>query len=622
MDQSLRRKMSRLLIVLLAVLSVTKSAAAQEAKQPSRVYSRLTDPDAPDPICMNEHMKDPQRASQAIQNTKTFYPKVYREMISALGVSGGDRSAVIGERRRFSVFNFRFSRYDLVEAELCAEGASTEIWIQVAEIADGHVDTAVVPYTLLDSFEKRTPSQSKDSTKGIRKLDEQLFGSPPNIGSSGIRGTGNGKVTLLITDIQDEFDSTKGGTYYAGFFDPNDQTLSPVSNRRDMLYIDSYPGISYRGKSRLAVALSVVAHEYEHLIHDNYDRHEEALVDEGLAEYAAYACGYGMNDPREYFSDTNVPLFDWDNISTTVIADYDRARLWTLYIMEQLGDSLARRIVQSPLHGIKGYDDALGQMGSTETFSSLFQTWLVANYLNDRTIKSAYGYLCSSLSRVKPQAEFEGSDCAAAVDSVFVLASKYVRFSGGDSLNIRFTIKEGDILIKAIEVGAAARRVVDVPIGVDFFEPEFGTTYNEIVFVIMNTSAIPAAASGLIGARYCISSSPKTKDVADVHGKQSFTPPGFALSQNYPNPFNSSTIIRYQVSVEGTMDGCLTELKVFDVLGREVATLVNAYQPVGEHTAAFDGRSLPSGEYFYRLIEESPGRARKSMEVKKMILTK
>jgi phosphatidylserine/phosphatidylglycerophosphate/cardiolipin synthase-like enzyme len=75
-------------------------------------------------------------------------------------------------------------------------------------------------------------------------------------------------------------------------------------------------------------------------------------------------------------------------------------------------------------------------------------------------------------------------------------------------------------------------------------------------------------------------------------------PAQFSLSQNYPNPFNPATVIEYAVPA-GVRDA--VTLRVYDVLGREVATLVNGQQTPGTYRAAFDGRSLASGVYFYRL---------------------
>jgi hypothetical protein len=68
------------------------------------------------------------------------------------------------------------------------------------------------------------------------------------------------------------------------------------------------------------------------------------------------------------------------------------------------------------------------------------------------------------------------------------------------------------------------------------------------------------------------------------------------LAQNYPNPFNPSTAIVYRV---GSRE--LVSLRVYDLLGREVATLVNEVKQPGTYTVQWDASSLASGLYFYRL---------------------
>ena len=74
------------------------------------------------------------------------------------------------------------------------------------------------------------------------------------------------------------------------------------------------------------------------------------------------------------------------------------------------------------------------------------------------------------------------------------------------------------------------------------------------------------------------------------------SPKTWALYQNYPNPFNPSTIISYQIPLMS-----FVRLKLYDVLGREVMTLVNEKQNAGSHSVSFNAANLPSGVYFYRL---------------------
>jgi predicted lipoprotein with Yx(FWY)xxD motif len=104
--------------------------------------------------------------------------------------------------------------------------------------------------------------------------------------------------------------------------------------------------------------------------------------------------------------------------------------------------------------------------------------------------------------------------------------------------------------------------------------------------------------------------------VSDVENDIYLLPASFRLEQNYPNPFNPSTVINYQLPVSSDVT-----LKVFDILGNEIATLVDEYRPAGRYEVEFNShsgnvRNLPSGVYFYQL------RAGDFIETKKMILLK
>jgi photosystem II stability/assembly factor-like uncharacterized protein len=87
-------------------------------------------------------------------------------------------------------------------------------------------------------------------------------------------------------------------------------------------------------------------------------------------------------------------------------------------------------------------------------------------------------------------------------------------------------------------------------------------------------------------------------------------PAGYVLEQNYPNPFNPVTAIRYEIPARGAY----VSLKLYDVLGREIATLVNGMKQPGVYQEKWDGTRFPSGVYLYRLT------AGTFSAVKKMIL--
>ncbi len=92
---------------------------------------------------------------------------------------------------------------------------------------------------------------------------------------------------------------------------------------------------------------------------------------------------------------------------------------------------------------------------------------------------------------------------------------------------------------------------------------------------------------------------------------ENLIPEKFALNQNYPNPFNPATAISYQLSAKSKV-----ELKVFDILGKEISTLVNEIQSAGNYKLNFDASNLPSGIYVYQIKTEN------FIQSKKMILMK
>ena len=162
----------------------------------------------------------------------------------------------------------------------------------------------------------------------------------------------------------------------------------------------------------------------------------------------------------------------------------------------------------------------------------------------------------------------------------------------------------------------------------------FGITANEGIFTSHVTAInilpgnsfidtlrfIPAVIATYNGWFLVTSNAASSPDTIKVTGKGETPqkvgtmidiPKQFMLIQNYPNPFNPSTTIAY--SIPGNE---IVTMKVFDVLGKEAATLVNERKVAGEYSISFNAQDLPSGIYFYQL------RSGNFVETKKMILMK
>jgi photosystem II stability/assembly factor-like uncharacterized protein len=104
---------------------------------------------------------------------------------------------------------------------------------------------------------------------------------------------------------------------------------------------------------------------------------------------------------------------------------------------------------------------------------------------------------------------------------------------------------------------------------------------------------------------------PLSEMITSIEGTPEIISAQFSLEQNYPNPFNPSSVISYQLPVNSNVT-----LKVYDILGNEVATLVNEEKSAGQYEVEFSAEGLTSGIYFYQL------RSGSFIETKKMILMK
>ena len=320
----------------------------------------------------------------ALENTKLLDPVTYRLMLKNTQEIKLKKiqTDTVGTIRSFFTYNFVTKSFNTVNAKLLRKGTRVQIWADTTELSNNHISQGVAD-TLLNSLENKTPSTSRDSTKGIVKLDEQYFGNPPNKDSDNL-------TDFLVFDIKDGWNGNTVKTFTGGYFYSNDQTNNLTSNKRDLLYIDSRPGIFSGGKRNATGPLKTLAHEYQHLIHYNYDKKEVTFVNEGLSEIASVVSGYRLRSPSRYFNNTDIPLFDWSNISSSVLDDYSRAALFTLYYDEQFGDSVLKKIVQNTLVGEKGFNNVFGTYNSS--LNEVFKNFSIANYLNNKNLNNKYGY--------------------------------------------------------------------------------------------------------------------------------------------------------------------------------------------------------------------------------------
>jgi hypothetical protein len=435
-------------------------------------------------INLTAKLYDKEFYRQSWENTKRMHPEILQRMQKTENKTDYN----IGDKKKFMTYNYENYSYAELDMVLLAKGTTANIWVDTTELTNGHI-TYNNLNDMLKTLEVKTPPDSRDSTKGIIALDNQFFGYPPNINSNCVKGLGDGRIDFLVFDIKDGFDGVNNTGYVAGYFDPNDQTTFPSSNRRDLLYIDTYPSIYYEGEGDITMALQTMAHEFQHLIHNNYNPNEIRFIDEACSTNAEILTGFSVFkdlDETDYFNNTNLYLLKWsdDNLSE----DYARAALWLLYFIEQVGDNFPKALVQNGYSGLSSINSALSSISSSLSFEQLFINWNIANYLNDRSYNTQYGYKYKINGKAKGSILLDPNQQITNI-SINPLASKYLIFaSSSKNFTYKFTSYSSGLDIKMIGIGNSKKIVQNIQSNTQYTEPGFVSDYDTLIFVITNTS--------------------------------------------------------------------------------------------------------------------------------------
>jgi hypothetical protein len=411
--------------------------------------------------------------------------------------------------------------------------------------------------------------------RGIYQLDTTAFGPPPD------ELDHDPRIYVLFY----QFDVAADGFFW--YFDEYPDGSQPYhSNECEVLYISSLtadPGGQY--------ITSVMAHEFQHMIHWLADDDEETWVNEGMSELAMWLYGH----PDQI---TGFPA-NPDNDLTTFngqFADYVKVYLWSLYFYEQFGgEATCWDLVHNTLNGIPGFDSTLDQIGSPLSFNDAYANWIVANFIDDTTFDHGeYGYQGTALPAFNAVTK-NTYPVPPTNGAVARYAADYVKFVSGTPQRLRFDGADvGTWRPRVIfRNGTTTQQVVDVPLDandlgtVDLFG--FGTTFDTAILVVGKTApssatsyqyateGIPADVAGSSGARY------------------------FRLGPGQPNPMQEAG---GRIDLELPRGGDAL-VSVVDAGGRIVRELASGPMDAGVHSLVWDGRdshgrAVPSGVYYVR----------------------
>lgn len=320
----------------------------------------------------------------------------------------------VGDRIPFWVANVDSNEHFQIEAELLYKNEIVYVWAE----RDHDLD--------LDAMAASADRFAQQIYPQVRSF----FGAEPNPGIDG-----DPRLHILH--------ARRLGRGIAGYFSGADAFSSlanPFSNQKEMFSISLDWLLQLRDYELYE---TVLAHEFQHMVHWHNDRNEETWVNEGLSELAQEVAGYppDLGFAGVYAGNPDTQLNTWNIDPNDNGRHYGSAYLFMAYFLQRFGEDLMRAVVSQPENGTRGFDAALQEAGLRLSFEDVFADWVIANYVDDfdalaqhgifgyRQLQAPKPALAESIGRLT-QATKSGSVANFGVD--------YISISGRGDATIYF----------------------------------------------------------------------------------------------------------------------------------------------------------------------------------------
>ncbi|MBF0410625.1 MAG: hypothetical protein HQM10_24995 [Candidatus Riflebacteria bacterium] len=286
------------------------------------------------------------------------------------------RPKQVGDVEQFNCFNIGKMEFEKIPAVLKKIGKNCYIYLEQGKNLSEQVLNKIV-YQFDEYIYPTTTS---------------YFGKEWNPGIDG-----DPKICLFFLDIRDGFDPSKSQlNYTSGYFFAGDEyskEKEPMSNQREMLYLDIYPSNPEKKEY-----MSVVAHELQHMIHWHHDAMEHNWINESMSQLASFLNGFGHpQQVLSFWRNSDNNMLAWSE--STMIANYGQVYMYGLYLATQLASdqasrkSLLRTIVECDLDGSAGILKAFKSKNIPISFQGIFSNFCVACFVNDPSFaKGLFSY--------------------------------------------------------------------------------------------------------------------------------------------------------------------------------------------------------------------------------------
>ena len=352
-----------------------------------------------------------------------------------------------------------------------------------------------------NAFSYSTPA---DPNRGIYDIDTEVFGFPFDVDN-------DQRIVILILDIQDNYGIDGNNSYTGGYNHVyNSFTVAegaPYSNEMEMFYQDSYPADAMSEDGLLDIG-ATLAHEFQHMIQDGNHYlvnglDQETFFDEGCSETASVVCGYPGRSSNYYATETNRNLVSWRD-GSAVLGDYERAFRFMLYMYEQFGSDFLTKFISAispnngqPQVGFSAFDIAMPSLDTptSRRQKDIIWDWHIASAVEDKSVDSKWGFDESVIRRVTGEVLDQPN---VTEDSVLVEkgGAVFLTLKSGSNINATFSFGSNrypqyvpaSVKIFAVKGTGASTQVMEITPDEAVNFPEFGSTYEELTFIVSNSS--------------------------------------------------------------------------------------------------------------------------------------
>ena len=307
-----------------------------------------------------------------------------------------------GDYKKWAILDDYLGGYYAADFILRRRGVDCEIWVQAdlsyPEKKGEHRDTPVITDKDINYLLAEFEYTIYGNTTEYFGNEDFHNGTYQSVTSLGEHYDEHGRSVILVSNVRDEAYYDASYPYYiAGFYSSSFESFFD----RNIITIDSHDWENRVGDDvkRPNLYEAIIAHEYQHLIHDDWNPDDDLFMNEGCSMYAEPLCGYPLSwgDIDSFLFTPDNSLTDWgDQGDINILADYGSSFMWAMYLGDNYGPEFLSYFVKAGVPGINGINAALFQFGVT--FEDVFHDWRIANLIDS----GAYKYSTMNLIDTDP----------------------------------------------------------------------------------------------------------------------------------------------------------------------------------------------------------------------------